>query len=106
MQAGFKTLIQGGDATAAAAARSVKPGSADARRAVFTKNIASCDFFLANAVCWCCAWHPAMQAGFKTLIQGGDATAAAAARSVKPGSADARRALELSPSGHRTAERG
>jgi hypothetical protein len=39
-----------------------KPGSADARRAVFTKNIASCDFFLANAVCWCCTWHPAMQA--------------------------------------------
>jgi hypothetical protein len=27
----------------------------------FTKTIASCDVFLANAVCWCCAWHPAMQ---------------------------------------------
>ena len=35
-------------------------GSAEARGAGFTKNTASCCFFLANAVCWCCAWHPAM----------------------------------------------
>jgi hypothetical protein len=31
------------------------------KRAVFTKNTTSCRFFLANAVCWCCARHPAMQ---------------------------------------------
>jgi hypothetical protein len=30
------------------------------KRAVFTKNTTSCRFFLANAVCWCWAWHPAM----------------------------------------------
>ena len=29
--------------------------------AVFTKNTTSCRFFLANAVCWCCASHPAKQ---------------------------------------------
>ena len=40
------------------------------------------------------------------LIQGGDGTAAPADRLAQPGSADARRALELSPNGHRTAERG
>ena len=40
------------------------------------------------------------------IIQGGDGTAAAADRLAQPGSADARRALELSPRGHRTAERG
>jgi hypothetical protein len=36
-------------------------GSAEARGAVFTKNTTSCRFFLANAVCWCCASHPAKQ---------------------------------------------
>jgi hypothetical protein len=30
------------------------------KRAVSTKNTTSCRFFLANAVCWCWAWHPAM----------------------------------------------
>jgi hypothetical protein len=32
------------------------------KRTVFTKNTTSCRFFLANAVCWCCASHPAKQA--------------------------------------------
>jgi hypothetical protein len=36
-------------------------GSAEARGAVFAKNTTSCRFFLANAVCWCCAPHPAKQ---------------------------------------------
>jgi hypothetical protein len=27
----------------------------------FTKNIASCDFFLAGSARWCCARHPAEQ---------------------------------------------
>jgi hypothetical protein len=36
-------------------------GSAEARGAVFTKNTTSCRFFLANAVCRCCASHPAKQ---------------------------------------------
>jgi hypothetical protein len=27
---------------------------------VFTRNMASCHFRLANTVCWCCAWHPAL----------------------------------------------
>jgi hypothetical protein len=31
------------------------------KRAVFTKNTASCCFFLANTVCMCCASHPAKQ---------------------------------------------
>jgi hypothetical protein len=38
-----------------------EPGSAEAREAVFTQNMASCHFCLANAVCWCCASHPAKQ---------------------------------------------
>jgi hypothetical protein len=31
------------------------------KRAVFTRNTASCRFRLATAGRWCCAWHPAMQ---------------------------------------------
>jgi hypothetical protein len=38
-----------------------EPGSAEARGAFFTKNTTSCRFFFANAVCWCCASHPAKQ---------------------------------------------
>jgi hypothetical protein len=45
-------------------------GSAEARGAVFTKNIASCNFFLANAVCWCCDSHPANQSWKETGAYG------------------------------------
>jgi hypothetical protein len=36
------------------------PAPRTPKRAVFTRNMASCHFRLANAVCWCYAWHPAM----------------------------------------------
>ena len=40
-------------------------GSAEARGGCFTKNTASCCFFLAISDCWCFAWLPATQSSLK-----------------------------------------